>query len=599
MIVEMKKLTLLCLEDDTSTTLDALRDLGVLHMTPVKPPDDLDIRQNAADTQEARSIQLALRTYRKRAATAAASPAAVDPSTLLATARDLLGRKQKVVDRIEALRRERTAVEPYGDFDPSAVTRLREKGVTVRLYHTTTRKPIEVPEGTCVQVLRADTRGQYLAVIGRGDFDVEATELPIPERSLSEVSAELAELAETLNRIEDELAALSREDAALQVIIAELEDRAAYIRARDGMGTARPVAYLQGFCPVDRVSLLETTARTHGWGLIVDDPADDDHVPTLIRNPAWVRPINCVFEMLDILPGYSEVDIRSVFLIFFTLFFAILVGDAGYGLIFLALAIAARLKLRHMPREPFRLIILLSVATIVWGMITGNYFGVLHLPAPLRNFEIPWMKDEHNLMAFSFLVGAIHLTVARAWSAVQKINSTRAIAELGWICLTWFMYFLAGHLILGNSLPGWATPLFAVGLALLVLFMTPVRRLKKEWADHIMLPFDVIGNFADLVSYVRLFAVGSAGLAVAIAFNELAIGPGIESVGGAIKASIVLFLGHALNIVLCLMSILVHGVRLNTLEFSRHIGLEWAGFRYEPFTGHARANAGEVASDNR
>lgn len=108
-----------------------------------------------------------------------------------------------------------------------------------------------------------------------------------------------------------------------------------------------------------------------------------------------------------------------------------------------------------------------------------------------------------------------------------------------------------------------------------------------------MLPFDVIGNFADLVSYVRLFAVGSAGLAVAIAFNELAIGPGIDGVGDAIKASIVLFLGHSLNIVLCLMSILVHGVRLNTLEFSRHVGLEWAGFHYEPFTGHARPAPGK------
>jgi len=124
--------------------------------------------------------------------------------------------------------------------------------------------------------------------------------------------------------------------------------------------------------------------------------------------------------------------------------------------------------------------------------------------------------------------------------------------------------------------------------------MTPVKHLKTEWADHVMLPFDIIGNFADLVSYVRLFAVGSAGLAVAIAFNELAVGTGIDSVGGAIKASIILFLGHALNIILCLMSILVHGVRLNTLEFSGHIGLEWAGFKYEPFA--IRRTAGQEVS---
>ena len=583
MIVKMKKLTLLCLEDDRAASLDALSDLGLLHITPVTALEGEDIDTSSSALREARSTQHALQAYRKKAVPDATVLSEADRAQPLAKAGELLRRKQALATEIDALRKEQMVLEPYGDFTPATISSLLEQGITVRLYHTSGKKPVTPPDGTLLHLIRADSRGQYFAIIGQGDFAFEGSEFPLPTRSLSDAMAAREVREREMGEIDALLAAFSREEATIQTLVSDLEDELSTISARVGMGAANRVAYLQGFCPADRIPRLQEAAAQHGWGLVIDDPAEDDPVPTLIRNPAWVRPIDCVFTMLDILPGYREVDIRSVFLLFFALFFAIIVGDAGYGAIFLAIAIFARFKNKQAPREPFRLVIFLSLCTIVWGAITGNYFGILHLPAPLRGFEIPWMKDDHNLMAFAFLVGAIHLTVAHVWSALQKIKSTRALAQLGWIGLTWFMYMLASNMILGVELPAWAMVLFWSCLGLLILFMTPVKELKKEWADHVMLPFDIIGNFADLVSYVRLFAVGSAGLAVAIAFNELAIGTGVDSVGGMIKASIILFLGHALNIILCLMSILVHGVRLNTLEFSGHIGLEWAGFKYEPF----------------
>ncbi|MBT3296727.1 MAG: hypothetical protein HN919_00755 [Verrucomicrobia bacterium] len=579
----MKKLTLLCLEDDRAAALDALSDLGLLHITPVTELKGEDLETCHSALREARSTQLSLQAYRKQPVPDAVTLSESDRAQPLAKAGELLLRKRALALEIDALRKEQMVLEPYGDFNPATITSLRAQGLTVRLYHTSGKKPVTPPDGALLHLITSDSRGQYFAIVGQGDFACEASEFPLPTRSLSEAIAARDLVNSEMNEIDSLLAALSRESATIQTLIAALEGKDAYVTARVGMGSANRIAYLQGFFPADLLPDLQEAATQHGWGLVIDDPAEDDQVPTLIRNPAWVRPIDCIFTMLDILPGYREVDIRSVFLLFFALFFAILVGDAGYGAIFLAIAIFARFKNRQAPREPFRLVIFLSLCTIVWGAITGNYFGILHLPAPLRGFEIPWMKDDHNLMAFSFLVGAIHLTVAHVWSGLKQIKSTRALAQLGWICLTWFMYFLASNMILGAELPAWGKVLCPVGLGLLILFMTPVKHLKTEWADHVMLPFDVIGNFADLVSYVRLFAVGSAGLAVAIAFNELAVGTGIDSVGGAIKASIILFLGHALNIVLCLMSILVHGVRLNTLEFSGHIGLEWAGFKYAPF----------------
>jgi V/A-type H+-transporting ATPase subunit I len=143
-------------------------------------------------------------------------------------------------------------------------------------------------------------------------------------------------------------------------------------------------------------------------------------------------------------------------------------------------------------------------------------------------------------------------------------------------------------LVLDKPVPPWLAYLAIPGLVLVFLFMVPFRRIKKEFAGLVMFPFDVIGNFVDLVSYVRLFAVGSASLAVAVAFNNLALSLGFNSVLTGLVAALIIFVGHALNIVLCIMSVLVHGVRLNTLEFSGHIGLEWSGFRYAPFAKRPR-----------
>lgn len=584
MIVGMKKITLLCMESHRSATLNALRDLGVLHLSPMKTPKSADLHASRTKLIEARSVQLTLDSYRKKRPHASAcTPMSADKHEIPGTVLSLLRQKQEILADLASIRKERLSIEPYGQFDPATMNELSEQGVKIRLYHVAGKKRVVPPEGTHLLLLKRDARGQYFAISSHEEFEFEADEFPLPERSLKDVLAAQETATAALQDIENRLGVLSGERETIKSIVDGFEDEVRLIEAREGMGAITKVTYLQGFCPADLVTDLQGAAAEHGWGIVIDDPSSDDQVPTLIRNPAWVRPINILFSMLDILPGYHEVDIRSAFLVFFALFFAVLVGDAGYGLIFLLIAGILRLKMKDAPPEPFRLVFLLSICTIVWGAITGNYFGIAELPAPLRGLRIPWMMDERNLIAFSFLVGAIHLTIARAWAALKTINSTRALGQVGWICLSWTMYFLARNLILGIKLPGFFAALFISGMALLVLFMTPFKLLKAEWADHVMLPFDVIGNFADLVSYVRLFAVGSAGLAVAVAFNELAIGKGIDSWVGGLKAVIVLFLGHALNIILCLMSILVHGVRLNTLEFSRHVGLEWAGVKYNPF----------------
>jgi len=587
MIVKMKKLTILCLEDDKDATLERLRELGAVHLLPVTPPEGTDFALARQRLRKARSLQITMETYRKKAGKGKTSPASAetaDEERIMELLEEGMQERKALADRLDSLRKQAAAVSPFGRFDPAAIKQLSGKGIIVRLFQVGGKKPVVPPENMQAFVIRKTSRAQHIAIVGREPFEFDGVELPLPETALDEILAEAEKTETALQAVDDRLTGLSLRQDLIGARMDEIEDNVRYTEAHAGAGAGASVAYVQGFCPVDRVDAVKGAASEHGWGIVTADPSDDDPVPTLIRNPAWVRPIKSLFALLDIFPGYREVETRSAFMLFFTIFFAILVGDAGYGLLFLILLPLLRSKFKDAPPEPFRLMTILSLCTVLWGAITGNWFGIEPLPAFLRGFEIHWMKDEKNLMVFSFLAGVIHLSVAQAWKALQMINSTRALGQVGWICVTWFMYFLARFLILGVALPGWSVGLLATGIVLVALFMTPLRLLKKEWADHVMLPFDVIGNFSDLVSYVRLFAVGSAGLAVAVAINELAVGDGITSIGGGVKAALILVVGHIFNIVLCLMSVLVHGVRLNTLEFSRHVGLEWSGFKYEPFT---------------
>jgi V/A-type H+-transporting ATPase subunit I len=187
-------------------------------------------------------------------------------------------------------------------------------------------------------------------------------------------------------------------------------------------------------------------------------------------------------------------------------------------------------------------------------------------------------------MQLTFIIGAVHLSLGHLIAAIKKINSLTAVAELGWIVVLAGIYFVANSLVLGKAMPGITAPLILSGAGLILLFANFQKNIIKGVLVTLgNLPLDIINSFSDVVSYIRLFAVGMATVIVAASFNEMAVGSGIDSVIGGILAVIVLVFGHALNITLALMAVLVHGVRLNMLEFSSHVDMQWSGKKYNPF----------------
>ena len=196
---------------------------------------------------------------------------------------------------------------------------------------------------------------------------------------------------------------------------------------------------------------------------------------------------------------------------------------------------------------------------------------------------MPALRDSQHIQSLCFLIGAIHLSIAHLWRSVMKLPSVRALSELGWVLILWGAYFLAKMLILADAFPQFALWFFVAGASLVVLFTNPMRNILRGISSgfgNLLLNF--VNSFTDVVSYIRLFAVGLATVAIADAFNKMAMDIGYNSVFTGIVTSLILILGHALNMILGSLAIIVHGVRLNVLEFCSHLDIKWSGFSYKP-----------------
>ena len=581
MIVPMKKLTVLVLDTDRDVALARLSDIGAVHLAAVRPTECEDVE---TARQEFAHLQRALEAL--PAGAPAAAPSGQTPDEVVREMWRIIQERKTLADEREGLLHERQVAEPFGDFDPAAARALGKSGVTVRLLQGSPSLPLAAPGGAVLAELSRTKSEVFYALIARGEPPrLPAQEVRLPERSLAQMDARLAAIEARLGELQAVAGRHAGDRPQVLRRVADAEDRVRLAEARAGMGAATErILYLRGFCPADRLAALQAAARDAGWGLVDEEPGEDDPVPTLIRPPRWARPIETLMEFIGIMPGYREVDTSVAFLFFFSLFFAMLVGDAGYGALFLAASLWGRRKFPRAPRKTFAFLEIMSGATILWGGITGVFFGIHPAGWPLT---LPWLESEENIKRLCFIIGVTHLSLAHIWNMVRFGWSLPSLAQLGWLGSTWTMFFFANTMVLGDPFPRAMIPVVIGSIVLIVLFMTPFRRLKAEWFNHAMLPLNLVSNFVDVVSYIRLFAVGTASFAIAESFNTM-LTPMFGSWWTGLFAALFLFLAHALNIVLGLMGVMVHGVRLNTLEFAGHVGLQWSGIPYQPLRRSAR-----------
>lgn len=608
MITPMKKVTILCLEGEKEQSLETLRSMGILHVTPLVNPTGAKLNAAKAKVLHVRKALEAVPEKAPKGAT----PVSVEKP--VEVAHEALAARKNATDEMSKLHNDLMRFETFGNLDPKSVQCLAENGVFVKLYEVDANKTISVGEGAVVLPFGQNANGNVYAVISRGDAPAavqNAVEMPLPAISIAEMRSKLEAASAELASAEKTLEGLGSARATMTAELDSADDEYNLQEAASGMLGGAGIAMIQGFAPAPRIAEIREAAKVNGWGVREEDPSEDDMVPTLLTHKPVAKPMQFLYDIIGIAPGYHEIDVSAVFLAFFSLFFAIIVGDAFYGLLFLALTIVARVKNPNSKSTGFSFMYLMSIMTIIWGVLNASYLGLSPEIAPwVANLDLAnhsfcpdcvksameWIREKPNMQFFCFCIAVVHLTIAHVWNIAVKVKqkSSVALAQLGWLFSTWYMFFLAGNMVLGDKVPAvfrnffsgpTSAPMIYVliaGVVLLVLFSVPPSKLKEEWISIPMLALNIVNNFVDVISYIRLFAVGLSGAAIAESFSEM-LSPMFGSVGGLLGAAIVLLLVHALNIALAVMGVAVHAVRLNTLEFSNGLDLQWSGFNFNPF----------------
>ena len=541
MIVRMKHLDLVCIASDREATLERLRELGAVHL-------DLGAASGAAvasakgeidDAEKAARLILKAREAHLRSLGPQGSVESLEirpkpVSEILALDAD----RATLVTEKERLDREIKAYLPYGDFDPVLAKKLLDRGIDLK-------------------------------------DDLPAK---LPEMRLSKMREKLARVE---NRIGVDTAKIAMSDEkAILAKYPALRERMEFEQAKELMAEKGAVAVVSGWLPLSRVSSLSSSARDNGWGVLLRDPEEGEIPPTLIDPPKFVKPVKALFEGLGIAPAYDEADVSVPFMCYFSLFFAMLVGDGAYGTIFLAATILLRKKLS---RSWFVLMTVFSLATIGWGILSNTWFGEC-IPCCNDWPVVRWINgmdalsghEYDNIMFLCFTIGASHLMLARIWNGICKLNDRSCLGEFGWAGIVLFMYILTNSIVgIFGGVPTWAFWMF--GVSFLTVFV------QAKGMDKGMLFLNAMSVLGDVISYVRLFAVGLASVQVAGNFNAMALDLGLPLWIKWLPVVLIMLIGHGLNIAMAGLSVLVHAVRLNTLEFSNHKGVSWAGYAFRPF----------------
>ncbi|GAB0149093.1 MULTISPECIES: V-type ATP synthase subunit I [Marichromatium] len=592
-IMTMRRVTLAGLAADKDAVLEQLQQLGCMHLVELGAHPREPERTPSPHALEARKALRHLREVPDKRRQVR-EPTDFDLAATITQVLDNQQRLRDISDRRDALRQRLAELEPWGEFslpEPAALAGRKLWFYILPLRQLDALARLELPW----QIVHRDHRQAWVVVIAEREPPADA--LPVARTHTGAFSR--SEVARRLERAEIELEAVIAERHALTRWIYLLSSHLAEAEDQAGLNYARAQTYddealflVQGWVALEDCPGVQALADQLGLALLLEAPGADDQPPTRLDNPAPVAAGQDLVGFYQ-MPAYRSWDPSRVLFFSFTLFFAMILSDAGYALVLgAALALGWRRLGRSETGGRLRLLALaLCGGALLWGILVGSYFGVT--PAPdgllgqLRVFDL---DDFATMMWLSVAIGVLHLVLAN----VERALSSAPGAERR-IALAWIAALLGGFALwsgTGPSGPLWLATLgqWLLGGGLIALFTLGSDRPIRSPTSALLRVLDglrqlvrVTQAFGDVLSYLRLFALGLASASLALTFNELARDvqqgqPGL----GLLLSILILLVGHVLNLALCLMSGVVHGLRLNFIEFYNW-ALAGEGYPFKPF----------------
>ncbi len=580
----MKKMTFLGLGDEKERFIRRLQELGIVHLD--FPGEIVLPTDTARELQRVTEIRKFLSRISEKDGKGEAEG---DYARICARREELGQRESRLQTEISALKKEQASLEPWGSFKPEDVALLRSQGIDVRFYRVPRKVFQSLPlEGALCEITR-ETEGEVVfAAFSAQPMNLEIPEEKLPEKSLRDIAEEIrakeaqqAEIFKAYLELSAKVAALGKAEAALTDMF---EYRKALLNA--GSELEDKLFVLKCWSPISEDRLVEAVGTEFKFVCLSDDAEPGDRVPVLLNNKPT---FNSGEELVKVYshPNYSDFDPSGLVLYWFVVFYGMIIGDAGYGLTLLALTVFLHIKVRSTSDLWIRfrrLNYMLACSVIFFGVISVSYFGIAISPeSPLNKcmlLNFGTKEGQNFVMLLSIVMGMVHVSLALA----IKCFRSKDLPSLGWIIIIWSGYaLLTSNMVKGEENPA-AQWIMAAGFALVILFTSSHKNIIIRLLLGLNGSLGVVQLFADILSYMRLFALGLATMYMCQTFNMLAnmAYQALPPYIGFLPAVLILIAGHSINIVLGIMGGVVHGLRLNFLEWYRWC-FEGDGLPFKPF----------------
>ena len=507
-----------------------------------------------------------------------------------------------IQEKIDAATKEREALRVWGEFDTSSIERLKEAGYTIR-YYSVPKKVFMEEWAEIVPLEIIDDSGSkvYFVTVQPSDEDNPLPVDPIPapqgsyilfDKKIEELQAEKAAAEEKLAELE------AKSEEFEEARKRDLTDLDRYLARVSAVPAAEnTILTLEGFAPKDKEAEITEYLDTTDAFFIKDEATAEENPPISFRNNWFVKMFEPLTDMYG-RPAYNGFDPTPFISIFFMLFFALCMGDAGYGLILIILGFL--LKKVESFKNTAPLVITLGVATVVVGFFLHTFFSLdiatWKIFEPIKGIFLP---DEiggyAGGMVLSIVVGIVHLCLAMVMKTITETRNKGFLESLGtW---GWTLLIVGGVVVGGFALFGvldakvtkWVIIALGVISALGIFVFNNIHRNplfnigSGLWDTY----NTVTGLLGDVLSYLRLYALGLAGAMLGLAFNDMGyqlVSGGNAGIGAWIGFILIVVIGHTLNIAMCALGAFVHPLRLNFLEFFKNSGYEAAGRKYNPLS---------------
>lgn len=614
MISKMTKYSFILLSEGQEKFLEKLQELGVVDITRSSRPVDEKSSALLEKVGRLRTLISKLSAVdcgkdadAEKIRKAAADCSGLDADAFAELAAETFSRIGEIETEIQATGRELRERKPWGDFDKESVARLAELGYVFHYYKMGTKSFEALDKSKyALQVINNDGKNVHFVVVATadGEYDFPAQECPAPAGSWKECEAKLEGLNAELVRSKATLAGLAAESGKLTV---ELEKTGSeldrYLAGATGEQAAENrIITFTGFAPVDVEERLCSELDKMDIYYVKEEAVEEDNPPIKLKNNGFSKLFECITGMYG-MPVYGEWDPTPILSVFFFLFFAMCMGDAGYGIILIIYGILQDRKIVNISMFDGlgKLISVLGISTTVVGFFLGTAFGV-------SLTEVSWIPDALKSvmltgdiqvggstyalqMVLALLIGVFHICLAMTVKAVlytRRFGFRENISTWGWLILILGGIITAVVAMLG-LVPESAVKIIVIVIGVvsalgIFIFNKPGRNPLINIGAGLWDTYNMAtGILGDVLSYIRLYALGLAGGMLGGAFNNLgSMVLGTNPTWEWLPFTVILLFGHVLNILMSCLGAFVHPLRLNFVEYFKNSGYEGKGLKYNP-----------------